>query len=311
MLVITYGLCLGFGTSMIYSCTISNSVKFFPDRRGLAGGLATASYGISSVIVPPIANALITIFGVTATFKILGATMFLIIYAASFFIRQSPPVLTPEGRRPAASAVKNNADKNWKGILADPVFYVMLLLLCCGAFSGLMVISQASLIAQGMIGMSAATSAAAVSALALFNTCGRIAAGAVSDKLGVVRTLAGIFIVSIIGLIILLMIGTGDVIQFYAGVLFVGFAFGSIMGMFPGFTAQQFGYRNNSVNYGIMFTGFAASGFFGPTIMSAVYTQTGSYKPAFLTAICLAAAGMLLSIVYAVSAASRRRNITG
>jgi ABC-type phosphate/phosphonate transport system permease subunit len=81
--------------------------------------------------------------------------------------------------------------------------------------------------------------------------------------------------------------------------------------MFPGFTAQQFGYRNNSVNYGIMFTGFAASGFFGPTIMSAVYTQTGSYKPAFLTAICLAAAGMLLSIVYAVSAASRRRNITG
>ena len=50
-LVIFYGLFCGLGIGLVYGCTISNSVKFFPDKRGLIGGIATASYGISSVLI--------------------------------------------------------------------------------------------------------------------------------------------------------------------------------------------------------------------------------------------------------------------
>lgn len=62
-LIVGYGLFSGLAMGLAYGCTISNSVKFFPDKAGLIGGIATASYGISSVIIPPIANALIEQLG--------------------------------------------------------------------------------------------------------------------------------------------------------------------------------------------------------------------------------------------------------
>ncbi|MDR0719442.1 MAG: OFA family MFS transporter [Treponema sp.] len=308
MLIVSYGLGVGLGMSMVYGCTISNSVKFFPDRRGLAGGLATAFYGAGSILVPPVANKLINAFGVTMTFRILGIVMLFVISAGSFFVKPCPPGFTPGGWQPGGG-MERDTGKDWRGMLADPVFYVMLLLLCCGAFSGLMVISQASPIAQRMVGMNAAASAVAVSALALLNTCGRIAAGIILDKTGPARTLTGIFVVSIIGLLALFTVGRGDAVLFYTGLLCVGLAFGSIMGIFPGFTAEQFGTKNNSVNYGIMFTGFAVSGYFGPALMSGFYDQTGSYKNAFLVAMCLAAAGMALSIIYTRMVARKKRLI--
>lgn len=64
---------------LVYGCTISNSVKFFPDKRGMIGGIATASYGISSVLIPPVANMLINQAGVLAAFKLLGIAFLIII----------------------------------------------------------------------------------------------------------------------------------------------------------------------------------------------------------------------------------------
>ncbi|MDR0582767.1 MAG: hypothetical protein LBG57_00230, partial [Treponema sp.] len=110
--------------------------------------------------------------------------------------------------------------------------------------------------------------------------------------------LLGIFVYSIIGLLLLYFSGTGDTLRFFCGVAFVRLSFGSIMGIFPGFTASQFGVKNNSMNYGIMFTGFALAGYFGPTIMSSVYTGSGSYQPAFLIALSLALMGIVLSLFY-------------
>ena len=64
-LIVSYGLFFGTGLSLVYGCTINNTLKFFPDHRGLVGGLATAAYGISSVLVPPIATQLISVYGIT------------------------------------------------------------------------------------------------------------------------------------------------------------------------------------------------------------------------------------------------------
>ena len=70
------------------------------------------------------------------------------------------------------------------------------------------------------------------------------------------------------------------------------------MGVFPGFTADQFGARNNSVNFGIMFSGFAIAGYIGPIIMMAVFNATGSYKNAFLVGIAFSLVGLLLTGIY-------------
>ena len=300
MLLLTYGLGVGLGVGMVYGCTVSNSVKFFPDKRGLVGGIATASYGISSVIIPIAANALIDNFDVTMAFRILGAAMLIIICVSAFFIQTCPKGFKPEGWEPPApkAGAKAPVDKDWKAMLKDPIFYVMILMLCCGAFSGLMVTSQASPVAQNMIGMTAAEAAVAVSVLAMFNTLGRILAGFISDKIGSVNTILGVFLVSVLGLGLLFISGEGSVATFYIGVCIVGLCFGSIMGIYPGFTASQFGARNNSVNYGIMFIGFAAAGYFGPTIMSSIYASAGAYQTAFLAAMALAIAGAVLTFAF-------------
>lgn len=300
MLVLAYGIITGLGIGMVYGCTISNSIKFFPDKRGFVGGITTACYGFSSVIVPPIANILISNFGVTAAFKIIGVTFLIIVCVCSFFIDKCPVGFIPEGWTPPAAQgnklIQN--DKDWKGMLSSPVFYPMILVLLCGAFYGLMCSALASPLAQGMIGMSVAAATTVVSILALFNTGGRIIAGYVSDKIGRNNTLSGAFIIAIFGLMCLYFSGQGDVTKFYVGIISVGVSFGAFMGVFPGFTADQFGTKHNSVNYGIMFIGFAISGYFGPTVMKNVYAADQSYQRAFLIAAVLCVIGFGFTFVY-------------
>lgn len=300
VLVLAYGIITGLGIGMVYGCTISNSIKFFPDKRGFVGGITTACYGFSSVIVPPVANVLINNFGVTAAFKIIGTTFLIIVCVCSFFIDKCPAGFIPEGWTPPTSNGNklNQNDKDWKGMLTSPVFYPMILVLLCGAFYGLMCSALASPIAQGMIGMSVAAATTVVSVLALFNTGGRIIAGYVSDKIGRINTLTIAFVFAIIGLICLYFSGQGDVSKFYIGIISVGVSFGAFMGVFPGFTADQFGTKHNSVNYGIMFIGFAISGYFGPTVMKNVYAADHSYQRAFLIAAILCAIGFVLTFVY-------------
>lgn len=300
MLVLAYGIVTGLGIGLVYGCTISNSIKFFPDKRGFVGGITTACYGFSSVLVPPVANILINNFGVTSAFKIIGATFLIIVCVCSFFIDKCPVGFIPEGWTPPVSQGNrlNQNDKDWKGMLSSPVFYTMILMLVCGAFGGLMCSALASPLAQGMIGMSVAAATTAVSVLALFNTGGRILAGYASDKIGRINTLTIAFVLAIAGLACLYISGQGDVSKFYIGIIMLGVSFGAFMGVFPGFTADQFGTTNNSVNYGIMFIGFAISGYFGPTVMKNVYAEDHSYQRAFLIAMVICAIGFALTFVY-------------
>ncbi|MNN97265.1 hypothetical protein D3C81_2164040 [compost metagenome] len=79
------------------------------------------------------------------------------------------------------------------------------------------------------------------------------------------------------------------------------------MGVFPGFTADQFGAKNNSVNYGIMFIGFALAGYFGPSIMKNVYSTDGSYQRAFVIAAVFGISGFILTFVYKLAVKYQER----
>ncbi len=296
-LIVSYGLIAGLGLGMAYGATISTSVKYFPDKRGLIGGITTAVYGMSSVILPPVVTVIVNRWDATLAFKVVGAVFLVIILISTCFLEQCPQGYVPTGYNPPA-AQEGTADMDWKAMIKTPIFYVMLLLLTSGAFSGMMVISQASAMAQGMVGMTAIAASAAVSILALFNALGRIAAGYISDKIGRINTLMTACILCIAGMFCLYFSRTGQQMMFYIGICIVGVSFGSFMGVYPGFTADQFGVRNNSVNYGIMFIGFALAGYFGPQIMRGVYASTGVYQNAFLIACGLNIIGIILTILY-------------
>lgn len=299
-LVWAYGILTGLGLGMVYGATISTSIKFFPDKRGFVGGVTTALFGISSVIIPPIAALITAEAGILAAFKIIGAAFAIIICACAFVIDKCPQGFVPDGWQPAHAnqAAKPVVDKNWRQMLLSANFYLMLMMLTCGAVAGLMCISLASPLAKMMIGMSTAAATLAVSVLALFNVLGRVLAGIVSDKIGRINTLMLACILSIPGLYCLYRAGVGDEVLFYISISTIGLCFGAFMGVFPGFTADQFGTRFNSVNFGIMFCGFAIAGYVGPSIMSATFASTHSYQAAFPIGMAFSLVALLLALLF-------------
>lgn len=309
-LVLAYGVLTGLGLGMVYGATISTSIKFFPDKRGLVGGLTTALFGISSVIIPPIATMITEQMGVIVAFKLIGAAFLLIVCGCSLLFKKCPEDFRPHGWHPQATSDISPAtiEKNWRKMLKTPVFYLLMILLMCGAVAGLMCIAMAAPLAVRMIGMSTIEATAAVSTLALFNVCGRIIAGFLSDKIGRINTLALACLLSILGLYVLYQTGRGDHTAFYIGIAVIGACFGAFMGVFPGLTADQFGTKNNSVNFGIMFCGFAVAGYVGPTIMGYVYHSTHSYKGAFLIGIVFCMVGLLATFCYRQMERTAREN---
>ena len=301
MLIITYGLFCGLGLGMAYGCIISTCVKFFPDKRGLVGGISTAAYGMSSVILPPIVTSIISSKGISFAFIFLGTVFMVILIICSMVIEQCPDSFVPDGWFPSTFDNQSRRENlDWKQMLHTPIFYIMLSLLLCGAFSGMMIISQASAIASNLIGMSASAASISVSVLALFNVMGRLLAGYLSDKIGRINMLAIANTLSVVALVLLCSCKSGNYLKYSIGIAIIGFCFGAFMGIYPAFTADQFGPKNNSVNYGIMFIGFALAGFFGPTIMKSFYNITGHYTGAFIIAIALSIIGILLTYIYRI-----------
>lgn len=299
MLILGFGLCCGLAMGMTYGCTVSNCVKFFPDKRGLIGGITTASYGLSSVIVPIVANKIIEETDVTMAFKLIGITVVLIVCIASIWVIPCPDDFVPEGFiLPDEKKVSNVKDYTWKEMLKTPSFYIMILMMCSGAFMGMMIISQASPIAQKQVMLSSATASLVVSILALFNTGGRIVGGIISDKIGQVNTLILLLLSSIVGLFLLVITKEGSLATFLMGVCIIGLCFGGFMGIYPGFTNERFGAKYSSVNYGIMFIGFAISGFVAPMMIGKIYASTNSFVPAYYVAMTLSFVGIVLAFLY-------------
>ena len=295
-LLVTYGLGAGLGAGLAYGCTVGNSVKLFPDKRGLAGGIAAATYGGSAIIIPPIANVLIEKMGVMSSFKVLGAVFLVLVVVCSLLVEECPEGFAPDGWTPPVGQPLTEG-KNWKQMVATPVFYVMLLLLLCGAVSGAMTISQTSAMGQQLVGMTAGTAAAMVSMLSAFNAGGRIVSGMLSDKIGRIKTLMLMQCVSLIGIFLLFITKTGSYLTFGIGIACIGVGYGAFLGVFPGFTADRFGQKHQSINYGVMFIGFAIAGLIGPNVASAAYLNSGSYNTAFITAAVLCVLGLILAAV--------------
>lgn len=286
-LVFSYGLLFGLGLGMVYGCTINNTMKFFPDRRGLVGGLTTAAYGICSVLMPPVASYLIDRFGITSALNIIGIAVGVVVVAGGILSFQCPPDFAPQGWTPQASGRKSGRNCNWREMLRSPEFPPMIMLLMCGATAGMMVISQGFTIAREQIGFDVAAAGAAVSLIALANTLGRIAAGTLSDHLGRLRTLGLGLLVAALGLALLAAASAQSVFFFYAGLCALGLSFGAFMGVFPGFTAEAFGSAHNSVNFGIMFAGFSVAGLLGPMLMKALLGAGFGFEA------CYGAAGLI------------------
>lgn len=201
-LCISYGLIFCTGVGLTYSATVNNSIKFFPDHPGLAGGLATAAYGFCSVGVPPVAHLLIDAFGITEAFQILGVAFGIVIVVGGLLSQKCPKGFTVATENAAKGKVSGR-QLNWTQMVRTTDFWRMLTLLLCGAITGMMIFSQTVGIATNQIGLSVSLATSAVAFLSLINTFGRLAAGAISDKLGQPLSLFFACLLTICGLLLL------------------------------------------------------------------------------------------------------------
>lgn len=275
----------GLGQGFAYSGALSNTLRLFPDKRGFA-----------AVIASPIANHLIQAHDAKFAFRMIGL-VYIVVIIASLLIQPAPAGYKPEGWNPPVQNTQHRTNKNWVDMLKTPIFYVILSMFFVGAFSGLMIASQASPIGQSMFGLSAGTAALYVSLYSISNSSGRFIWGTVSDKIGRIKTLIIIFSVVATALLILTLV-PGQ-LGFTIGIIGLGVCFGGVMGVFPSIVMENYGPANQGVNYGIVFTGYSLAAFFAPRVaVQMASANNGDYSNAFYVAIGLALVGLCLNFVY-------------
>lgn len=299
-LYLTYSVLAGTGGAIIYCANLGNTVKFFPDKRGLASGLCAAGYGCGAMIVAPIASALIIKYGVLETFQILGGAFFVIIAICTTIVKKAPVGYQPAGWIPPATSVNKSGDVDviWHKMIRDIVWWMVLMMMFCGTMSGLMILAHASPIGQLMFQLTPMKAAFFVSVITLANALGRIGFGGVSDKIGRSNTIMVMYVVSALSLFNLSF--TTSVAGFVASGVGVGAVFGGFMGTMPTIISERYGLKRFGVNYGITFIGLSMAALTGPLSAAKVRVATGTYDNAFLIALGVNIAGLVFAAAFRV-----------
>lgn len=274
-----YGAISGIGLGIGYIAPVSTLVKWFPDRRGLATGLAIMGFGFAALIFGPLMNYLFGVIGLVNTFYLLGVVYFSVMFLSASYLE--PPV---EGWKPASMTEENGKSKPVKADLAymtagealkTPRFYYLWLMLFINVTCGIAIISVASPMAQNITGMSATAAAFMVGLMGLFNGLGRIGWASFSDSVGRANTYLAFFIIQIPLFFILPKIH--DPVIFSVLLLIILTCYGGGFASIPAFIGDVFGTKELARIHGFILTAWAAAGVVGPTIASQVWKATESY----------------------------------
>jgi OFA family oxalate/formate antiporter-like MFS transporter len=297
-LYLCFGVVGGLGNGFGYATPIPVMAKWFPDKRGLAVGLAVGGYGAGSAIFGPLSQLkLIPSYGLPTTFQILGAVFLVMTLAGAFLLRNPPLGYKPAGWVSAAGQFTVPAHEFTPGeVLATPRFYLMWVGYALGCSSGLMVISQLVPFATsaGIAAASLTTMTLVVGAFG--NASGRILSAWMSDRLGrinVLRTMIGISMVAMP----LLYAASGNIARLYLLVFVVYWCYGTQLSVNGAAAADFWGTRNAGINYGMLFTAWGVAGIIGPRIGGVLYDKYHNYQAAFYTAAALAGVALVCELL--------------
>ncbi len=299
-LFVCFGVIGGLGNGFGYATPIPVMAKWFPDKRGLAVGLAVGGYGAGSALFGPLANLkLIPAYGVHTTFMILGAIFLVMTVIGAFLLKNPPAGYKPAGWTPAPATAKTSATTQEftpGEVLRTPAFYFMWIAYALGTSAGLMVISQLVPFAKSVHISSAALATMGLVVGAAGNASGRILSGWMSDALGRLNVLRLMIAISMISMPVLYLAG-GSVAFLYVMVFIVYWCYGTQLSVNASATADFFGAKNAGMNYGMLFTAWGVAGIIGPRIGGVLFDKYHNYQMAFYTAAVLAAVALLAEFI--------------
>lgn len=289
---LTLGLIMGIGNGFGYATPIPVLSKWFPDRRGLAVGLAVAGYGAGSAILGIIGPPMLARIGWRGTFLWLGFGYFVATLIGSLLLKNPPLGWKPAGWEPAPNTKVAATAEDYTPLQMAKTrqFPLMWLAYALGASAGLMTISQLVPFAKS-VGLPATAATLTLLIAAAGNASGRILSGYVSDHIGRLQTLRLMILVS--ALLMPFIANVKSLVFVYALIFAVYYCFGTLLSVFPSTTADFFGTKNLGVNYGWVFTAYAIAGIVGPKIGGSMFVKYHNYTIAFYTAGVLAAVAFI------------------
>ncbi|QRI62389.1 OFA family MFS transporter [Shinella sp. PSBB067] len=287
----------GIGLGLGYISPVSTLIKWFPDRRGMATGMAIMGFGGGAMIGAPLANLLMNVFktdtsvGVWQTFLVMAAIYFCFMMGGAFGYRIPPAGWRPEGWTPpvSKSTMITNRHVHLRDAHKTAQFWLIWLVLCLNVSAGIGVIGMASPMLQEIFGgrligqpdltfsqldteqkaAIAAIAAGFTGLISLFNIGGRFFWASLSDKIGRKNTYYTFFILGIV-----LYMAAPTLADMGSKALFV-LSFGIILSMYgggfatvPAYLADIFGTQFVGAIHGRLLTAWATAGIVGPVVVN-------------------------------------------
>ncbi len=295
MLTVAYGIIGGAGVGIAYNCPIGVAGRWFPDRRGLAVGLTVLGFGISPLITAPLANYLISTYGVLSSLAYLGVAFLILIVILGLPLRFPEPGWEPEGWT-ARQAGAQCEDLTRGQMVRTRGFWGLWIGFFIGTLAGLMAIGISSPTGQEVFKLSAATAALLTGVFAVFNGVGRPIFGYLVDKIQP-RTTAMVSFVIIAAAALLLGLGAGPgaVPVYVIGFCALWLCLGGWLAIAPSCTAAFCGTKYYGPNYGLVFTAYGAGAIVGNLLAGTLRDLVGSYVAVFYPVAVLAVIGIVVS----------------
>jgi MFS transporter, OFA family, oxalate/formate antiporter len=280
LLYVFYGALGGIGLGVGYIAPVSTLVKWFPDRRGLATGLAIMGFGFAAAIASPIMNSLITSVGVANTFYILGVSYFIIMVMSSLYLDKPEEGWLPEGYQKKIASGKVKPTMDLSQLTANEAvktkrFWYLWFMLFINITCGIAILAVAKPLAMEAIGIDMATAAALVGAIGIFNGLGRIGWASLSDYIGRPNTYTAFFVLQIVMFFFLPQV---SIQWLFMGMLIVVYTcYGGGFSSIPAYIGDLFGTKQLGAIHGYILTAWAAAGLVGPLFAAWIKDTTGSY----------------------------------
>jgi MFS transporter, OFA family, oxalate/formate antiporter len=334
-LYLTYGVIGGIGAGMAYITPLAVVSKWFPERRGLAGGLVVGSFGLGAFFynqfiprlpafhalsvqaanmlaadvgnrtAPALAHHIVASGEAAHTLMqifIASGCAFLAIGLPAASLLRNPPAQPAGAGRPSS---KRSLGYPPASVVRMPQFYLLWLQLFANVIAGIALISNAVVILSDLTRLAAADIAPLFGVVAVFNAVGRFFWGGISDRIGCQRTFAAMFAVQAVTLFWLC--GVHSTAPALAGFAIVLLCCGGGFGTMPSYCAQCFGTRYIGLNYGLVLTAWGAAGLLGPMLVARARDFGVSFTALMPAIACALMASVILPILTRGPAAATRR----
>jgi MFS family permease len=261
----------GMGCGLGYIAPVSTLVKWFPDRRGMATGMAIMGFGGGAFLAGYLNVYFMNLFGVARTIIALGIVYFVIMMIGARLIRRPPEGWRPEGWVPPVKQKKmiTNIQFTRNEALQTVQFYLLWGILFINVTAGIGILAQASPMMQDMFGKTPLQAAAVVSIISLFNAAGRFIWASFSDIIGRRNTYLTFFVVQVIlFLLIPGLAGRGQWVIFETALFIVFTMYGGGFATIPAFLADMFGVNYVGAIHGVLLTAWSAAAIAGPVIIT-------------------------------------------